>query len=65
MALVFRTFLNLLKKRQDRHPVVMFTWSTFVENDATTKEESHIKGRREWSPEPLYEKLRHVLKFEQ
>jgi hypothetical protein len=36
MALVFRTFLNFLKKRQDRHHLVMFTWSTFVENDATT-----------------------------
>ncbi len=27
MALVFRTFLNFLKKRQDRHHLVMFIWS--------------------------------------
>jgi hypothetical protein len=44
----------------------MFTSSTFVEIDATTtKEESLIKGSREWSPEPIYEKPRHVPKFEQ
>jgi hypothetical protein len=66
MALVVGTFLNFLKKRQDRHHLVMFTWSTFVENDATTtKEESHIKGSRERSPEPVYEKPQHVPKFEQ
>ncbi len=35
MALVFGTFLNFLKKQQDRHHLVMFTWSTFVENDET------------------------------
>jgi hypothetical protein len=65
MALVFGTFLNFLKKRQDRHLLVMFNWSTFVENDATTKGESHIKGSRERSPEPVYEKPRNVLNFEQ
>jgi hypothetical protein len=27
MALVFRTFLNFLKKRQDKHHLVMFIWS--------------------------------------
>jgi hypothetical protein len=54
-----------LKKRQDGDHLVMFTWSTFVENDATTKEESRIKGSRERSPEPVYEKPRHVPKFEQ
>ncbi len=61
----FRNLSEFLKKRQDSHHLVMFTWSTFVENDATTKEESHIKGSRERSPEPVYEKPRHVLNFEQ
>jgi hypothetical protein len=27
VALVFRTFLNFLKKRQDRHHLVIFIWS--------------------------------------
>jgi hypothetical protein len=49
MALVFGTFLNFLKKRQDRHHLVMFTWSTFVENDATTRGKPH-KGQQRAEP---------------
>jgi hypothetical protein len=43
----------------------MFTCSTFVENDDTTKEESHINNNREGSPNPVYEKLLYISKFEQ
>jgi hypothetical protein len=51
MALVFGTFLNFLKKRQDRHHLVMFTWSTFVENDATTtKRGKPHKGQQRAEP---------------
>jgi hypothetical protein len=45
--------------------LVMFTCNTFVENEDTTKEESHINGSREGSPERVSEKLLYVSKFEQ